>query len=56
MKGKNASNFAGNMNFSQDTSNPLDTGYAYSNALLGVLDQYTETSNRFPMYEVILDG
>jgi len=51
MKGKNASNFAGNMNFSQDSTNPLDTGYAYSNALLGVLDQYTETSNRFPMYE-----
>jgi hypothetical protein len=51
MKGKNAANFAGNMNFSQNTSNPLDTGYAYSNALLGVLDQYTETSNRFPMYE-----
>ncbi len=51
MKGKNASAFAGNMNFSQDTSNPLDTGYAYSNALLGVLDQYTETSARFPMYE-----
>ncbi len=53
MKGKNASNFAGNMNFSQDSNNPLDTGYAYSNALLGVLDQYTETSNRFPMYETI---
>ncbi len=51
MKGKNASAFAGSMNFSQDSTNPLDTGYAYSNALLGVLDQYTETSNRFPMYE-----
>jgi hypothetical protein len=52
MKGKNAANFAGNMNFSQDTNNPLDSGYAYSNALLGVLDQYTETSNRFAMYEL----
>jgi hypothetical protein len=51
MKGKNASAFAGSMNFTQDSSNPLDTGYAYSNALLGVLDQYTETSDRFPMYE-----
>jgi hypothetical protein len=51
MKGKNASAFAGSMNFSQDNNNPVDTGYAYSNALLGVLDQYTETSNRFPMYE-----
>lgn len=53
MKGKNASNFAGNMNFGQDSNDPIDSGYAYSNALLGVLDQYTETSNRFPMYEFI---
>lgn len=53
MKGKNASNFAGTMNFSQDSNNPLDSGYAYSNALLGVLDQYTEPSNRFPMYEFL---
>src|SRR5579883_1368562 len=51
MKGKNASAFAGSMNFSQDSSNPIDTGYAYSNALLGSLDQYTESSNRYPMYE-----
>jgi len=51
MKGQNASNFAGNMNFTQSSTNPIDTGYAYSNALLGVLDQYTETTNRFPMYE-----
>lgn len=51
MKGKNASAFAGSMNYSQDSTNPIDTGYAYSNALLGALDQYTETSNRYPMYE-----
>ena len=53
MKGKNAASFAGSMNFSQQSTatNPLDTGYAYSNALLGVVYQYTETSNRFPMYE-----
>jgi hypothetical protein len=51
MKGLNASAFAGSMNFTQDANNPLDSGYAYANALLGVLDQYTETSNRFPMYE-----
>ena len=50
MKGKNAS-VAGTMTFTQDSNNPIDTGYAYSNALLGVLDQYTESSNRFPMYE-----
>ena len=52
MKGKNASAFAGSMNFTQDSNNPLDTGYAYSNALLGVADQYTETNGRFPMYEL----
>jgi hypothetical protein len=53
MKGMNGANFAGTMNFTQDSNNPLDTGYAYSNALLGVLDQYTEPSARFPMYELI---
>jgi hypothetical protein len=51
MKGKNASAFAGSMNFTQSSTNPLDTGYAYSNALLGVLNSYTETNGRFPMYE-----
>ena len=51
MKGKNASNFAGLMTFSQSSTNPLDTGYAYSNALLGVLNSYTEPNGRFPMYE-----
>jgi hypothetical protein len=51
MKGKNASAFAGSMNYSQDSNNPIDTGYAYSNALLGALNQYTESSNRYAMYE-----
>ncbi|MGP8243820.1 MAG: hypothetical protein ACLQVN_04785 [Bryobacteraceae bacterium] len=51
MKGLNAANFAGTMNFTQDNNDPIDSGYAYSNALLGVMDQYTEPSNRFPMYE-----
>jgi hypothetical protein len=51
MKGQNAANFAGSMNFGQLSTNPLDTGYAYSNALLGVVQQYTEPSSRFPMYE-----
>ena len=50
MKGLN-STVAGAMNFTQDSNNPIDSGYAYSNALLGVLDQYTESSSRFPMYE-----
>jgi hypothetical protein len=52
MKGLNASNFAGTMVFSQDSSNPVDTGYAYSNALLGVLDSYTESTTRQPQYEL----
>ncbi len=51
MKGKNANDFAGLMVFTSDKNNPLDTGYAYSNALLGVLDSYTETTNRYPLYE-----
>lgn len=53
MKGNNASSQAGTMTFTQDANNPLDTGYAYSNALLGVVDQYTQTSSRVPMYETI---
>ena len=52
MKGLNASNFAGTMVFSQDSTNPIDTGYAYSNALLGVLDTYTESTTRQPQYEL----
>ena len=53
MKGKNAASQAGTMTFTQDSNNALDTGYAYSNALLGVADQYTQTSSRVPMYETI---
>ncbi len=33
MKGYNGTNFAGSLVFTQDNNNPLDTGYAYSNAL-----------------------
>jgi hypothetical protein len=36
-------NWMGEYNFSRNTNNPLDTGFAYSNALLGVFSQYTET-------------
>jgi hypothetical protein len=38
--------FGGNFNFGRDVNNPLDTGYAYSNALLGVFQQYTESTGR----------
>ncbi|WP_031496341.1 TonB-dependent receptor [Bryobacter aggregatus] len=36
--------FNGTFNFDRDATNPLDTGYAYSNALLGVVDGYTEAN------------
>lgn len=42
----NPSNFNGLFDFSRTASNPLDTGYAYSNAALGVFASYTETSKR----------
>lgn len=42
----NPSNFNGLFDFSRNANNPLDTGYAYSNAALGVFASYTETSNR----------
>jgi hypothetical protein len=51
MKGFNAANFAGTMAFGSDSNNPQDTGYAYSNALLGILTSYTESSSRPPLYE-----
>jgi hypothetical protein len=54
-KGLNAANFAGTMAFGTDASNPLDTGYAYSNAIFGVLDSYTESSSRPPWYEFKTD-
>ena len=40
------SNYLGNFNFGSTPDNPLDTGYGYANALLGVFQQYTESPNR----------
>jgi hypothetical protein len=51
MKGLNAANFAGTMAFATDSNNAQDTSNAYSNALLGVLNSYTEATSRPPMYE-----
>lgn len=34
----------GSFNFGVNANNPLDTGYAYSNAALGVFNSYTEAS------------
>jgi hypothetical protein len=39
-----ANNFTGNFDFGRNPNNPLDTGYAYSNAVIGVFNAYTEAS------------
>lgn len=45
---QNLPNF-GQFDFSRNVNNPLDTGYAYSNALLGIFNSYTEpTARPFP--------
>jgi hypothetical protein len=36
--------FNGTFAFDRDANNPLDTGYAFSNALLGTVDSYTEST------------
>ncbi len=40
------SNFGGSFNFGRDTNNPLESGYAFANALLGNFLSYTESSAR----------
>jgi hypothetical protein len=45
-KGNQGSAFSGNFAFGKDVNNPLDSGYGYANALLGVYDTYTESSAR----------
>ncbi len=42
----NAVNFNGSYDFGRNANNPLDTGYAYSNAILGIFNSYTEASRR----------
>jgi Carboxypeptidase regulatory-like domain len=39
-----STSFNGTFTFDRDATNPLDTGYAYSNALLGVVDAYQESN------------
>lgn len=46
---RNAANavvFNGSFDFGRNVNNPLDTGYAYSNAAIGVFNTYSEASNR----------
>src|SRR5207247_416554 len=44
--GDAATPFNGSYVFSRDTTNPLDTNYAYSNAIFGVFSSYTEQLKR----------
>ncbi len=40
------SNFGGSFNFGRDPNNPLESGYAFANALLGNFQTYSESSAR----------
>jgi hypothetical protein len=54
-------NPVGSFNFQQDSNNPNDTGYAFSNAILGIFDTYTQADQqregqyRFANYEWYVD-
>ena len=37
--------FNGSFTFDRNVNNPLDTGYAYTNGVLGIFNSYTESSN-----------
>jgi hypothetical protein len=39
--------FSGTFDFGKNTTNPLDTNYAFSNAALGVFNSYTESNQRY---------
>jgi hypothetical protein len=41
-----ASAFNGTFSFDRNTNNPLDTNYAFSNALLGIVNSYTEANKK----------
>ena len=41
-----ANNFAGRFDFGRNVNNPLDSGYPFSNAALGIFNNYTEASAR----------
>ena len=45
-KNGDGGNFGGTLDFGASTTNPLDSGYAYSNALLGNFNSYTEATSR----------
>jgi hypothetical protein len=39
-----SSGFQGAVSYANDTNNPLDTGFGYANALLGIFSNYTQSS------------
>ncbi|HEY2932812.1 MAG TPA: hypothetical protein VGK99_13795 [Acidobacteriota bacterium] len=47
--------FNGAIDFGRNVNNPFDTGYAYSNATLGVFNQYSEPSAR-PIPEALVSN
>jgi hypothetical protein len=46
VQGSSRASFGGTFNFGVDTNNPLDSNYAFSNAILGNFDSYSEGSAR----------
>jgi hypothetical protein len=44
------SSFMGTADFGRNTNNPLDTNYAFSNALLGVMSSYLESDTRLGLH------
>ena len=42
---RNALPFQGDLSFANDTNNPLDSGYGFANAALGVFTSYTQQSS-----------
>ncbi|MBI1895547.1 MAG: carboxypeptidase regulatory-like domain-containing protein [Acidobacteria bacterium] len=45
-EGPRATNFSGSFNFGRDPNNPLDSNWAFSNAILGNFQSYAEPSAR----------
>ncbi len=42
--GGSSSGFQGVVNFGQDSNNPIDTGFGWANAMLGIFSNYTQSS------------
>src|SRR5699024_11033336 len=53
---RSPTNFNGTFAFGRDTNNPYDTGYAYSNALMGVFSSYVESISDPLVKKLTADG